>query len=374
LGEEPLPEEPAQLVSRRGHPERLPSRRPSASSGSGISFTVDECWSDGWLGRTTIVADESGFRRATDADPAPEGHLTGTVLPGFRDAHVHLGLVDGTALLAGGIAAVDDFGWDLDLARTWPGSDDLPEVTIAGQLMTAPGGYPVESGWAPRAACCELATASEAAAAVDRQLAAGAGFVKVALNSDAGPVLDDETLRAVVGRAHALRIPVATHAQGAGQAARAFEAGVDVLAHTPWTERLDDDLIRAMATAASGALTGAMTWVSTLDIHGWGSFDGDFVVASDNLRRFHGAGGRIRYGTDLGNGPLPLGINPRELVALEHAGLGLDALVAAIASAPERGGLGRRLSVVADDPGDAPAAWLATAELIDHDRLKEHLA
>jgi hypothetical protein len=147
-----------------------------------------------------------------------------------------------------------------------------------------------------------------------------------------------------------------------------------VLAHTPWTERLDDDLIRAMATAASGALTGAMTWVSTLDIHGWGSFDGDFVVASDNLRRFHGAGGRIRYGTDLGNGPLPLGINPRELVALEHAGLGLDALVAAIASAPERGGLGRRLSVVADDPGDAPAAWLATAELIDHDRLKEHLA
>lgn len=350
------------------------------TSGKEFAFTVDECWRDGWLGRTTLVADENGFRLATDADPAPIGHLSGTVLPGYRDAHVHLGLVTGAGLLAGGIAAVDDFGWGLDLARTWPTAPGFPHVTIAGQLLTAPGGYPVESGWAPPTACCELAAPSEAASAVDRQLDAGAGFVKVALNSDAGPVLDDETLRAIVGRAHEFRIPVVAHAQGAGQAARALEAGVDVLAHTPWSEHLDDALVEAMAAAAPQTLTGSMTWVSTLDIHGWGSFDGDFVVASDNLRRFHAAGGSIRYGTDLGNGPLPLGVNERELLALEHAGLDLDALAAAItpAASGTPGGFGRHLSVItADSTADRdtePAAWLATARLIDQDRLKEHLA
>jgi hypothetical protein len=41
---------------------------------------------------------------------------------------------------------------------------------------------------------------------------------------------------------------------------------------------------------------------------------------------------------------------------------------------PERGGLGRRLSLVAAGRDDDPASWLATAELIDRDRLKEHLA
>ncbi|HEU4849447.1 MAG TPA: amidohydrolase [Terrimesophilobacter sp.] len=359
-----------------------------------IAFTVDACWLDGWRGRTTLVADDEGFRRARGNDPEPEAHLAGTVLPGFRDAHVHLGLVDGTELLAGGIAAVDDFGWELDLARTWPTSPGFPRVTIAGQLLTAPGGYPTASGWAPPGAACEIAAPDDAPAAVDRQLEAGAAFIKVALNADAGPVLDDATLARVVEHAHARGVTVVAHAQGKGQAARAFAAGVDVLAHAPWSERLSDELLGAMAAGAmaAGATAGAtaarpMTWVSTLDIHGWGARDADFVVASDNVRRFHAAGGRIRYGTDLGNGPLPVGINARELLALEHAGLGLDALAAAIATgapgAPN--GFGRHLSVIsaedapdrapdpAADPATHPAAWLATARLIDHDRLKEHL-
>lgn len=375
---------------------------------AGRCFTVDECWAGRWLGPTTVVAGEGGFRLATDADPAPDAHLPGTVFPGFRDAHVHLGLVGaggvlgGTALLAGGIAAVDDFGWSLDLARDWPHAEGFPAVSIAGQLLTARGGYPTASGWAPPDAALELDSPDDAPAAVDRQLAAGASFIKVALNSDAGPVLDDDTLAALISHAHLRGVAVAAHTEGAGQAARAFEAGIDVLAHAPWSERLDDELLGAMASAARGAMTsaalgttaGTMTWVSTLDIHGWGRYDGDFVVASDNVRRFHAAGGHIRYGTDLGNGPLPVGINPRELLALEHAGLELDALAAAIAPAVIDGDLGRRLSYISEgraggDPeGDnaahdsaahdstdqGPAAWLATARLIDPVTLQEHLA
>ncbi len=345
--------------------------------GKGLAFTVDECWAGRWLGRTALVADTGGFRLATDADPAPEAHLAGTVLPGFRDGHVHLGLIDGSALLAGGIAAVDDFGWTLDLVRSWPGTAGLPAVSVAGQFLTARGGYPSASAWAPHGAVFELDGPDNAPVAVDSQLEAGASFIKLVVNTDAGPVLDDRTLAAIVAHAHDRGLPVAAHVEGTGQAARAFAAGVDLFAHTPWSERLDDDLLAAMADS--------MTWVSTLDIHGWGSFDGDFVVASDNLRRFHASGGDIRYGTDLGNGALPVGINPRELLALEHAGLELDALAAAIAPAVIDGDLGRRLSYIserealtgedsADDSTDqGPAAWLATARLIDSVTLKEHL-
>lgn len=329
-------------------------------------FVAEECWWNGWRGATAIAVDEAGFRLATERDPAPTGELIGTVMPGFRDSHVHLGLVDGTALPDAGIAAVDDFGWDLETVRSWRQQPGMPLVAFAGQLLTAPGGYPTESGWAPRAAAWELAGPEEAEAAVQAQLDAGAGFIKVAMNSEAGPVVDDATLRAIVKSAHSRALPVAAHTQGVGQAARALEAGVDRLAHTPWSERLPDALIAAMA--------GSMTWVSTLDIHGWGDFGEDFAVANDNARRFHAAGGDIRYGTDLGNGPLPLGINHRELLALEHAGLDLDALLGAIAGSHAPGRFGAHLSFTSTQDRSAPADWIADARLLSPHSVTELLS
>lgn len=330
------------------------------------AFTVDDCWLGKWLGASTIVVDETGFRLSTGSDPAPVGHLEGTVMPGFRDAHVHLGLVDGTKLLDAGIAAVDDYGWELDAASGWLNDDRLPAVTIAGQLLTAPGGYPTQSEWAPADAAREIANPEEAEAAVDAQIEAGAGFIKVAVNSDVGPVLDDETLNAIVAHAHSRGVRVAAHAQGVGQAQRALEAGIDRLAHAPWSERLPDSLLTAMSST--------MSWVSTLDIHGWGRFDADFAVANDNVRRFHLAGGDIRYGTDMGNGPVALGINHRELVALEHAGLTLDALLTTISRPPVQGHFGAHLSITKSDNSETPADWIASARLIAPDSLKEHLA
>ncbi len=329
-------------------------------------FTAEKCWLGGWRVATTIALDQTGFRLATGCDPAPVGTIRGTVMPGFRDAHVHLGLIDGMQLLAAGIAAVDDFGWELETAREWPHRDGMPQVTIAGQLLTAPGGYPVDSGWAPRAAAREVVDPGDAIVAVDAQLDAGAGFIKIALNSDVGPVLDDETLHAVVAHAHRRGVRVAAHTQGVGQTQRAFDAGIDRLAHTPWSERLPDAIIAAMV--------GFMSWVSTLDIHGWGRFDADFAVANDNARRFHAAGGDIRYGTDLGNGPLPLGINHRELLALEHAGLDLDAMIGAIARPPATGRFGAHVSFTANDNRDSPTEWISSARLISPHNIEEHLS
>jgi hypothetical protein len=78
-----------------------------------------------------------------------------------------------------------------------------------------------------------------------------------------------------------------------------------------------------------------MRWISTLDIHGWGSPGPELGAAVDNLRRFLGYGGSVVYGTDLGNGPLIPGVNPREIGALQRAGLTPDEVLGAMTTVAE---------------------------------------
>jgi hypothetical protein len=244
----------------------------------------------------------------------------GLQLPAFCDSHVHLGLLDPGALAPNGIGRVLDLGWDPSIAATWlADTESHLAVDIAGALLTAPGGYPINSGWAPREAVREIPDAASADTEIARLHQLGARVAKICLNSEAGPVWDDDLLATVVRLAHSAGLPAVAHAQGTGQAERALTAGVDCLAHTPWTETLGDAVIKRMA--------GSMAWISTLDIHGWGTYGADFARAIGNLERFVAAGGSVYYGTDLGNGPLPVGLNRRELDALWGAGLDPVALV-----------------------------------------------
>jgi hypothetical protein len=232
----------------------------------------------------------------------------GTAYPVFRDAHVHLGLIDAAPLPLGGIGAVLDLGWSPDIAAlAAPVS-----VTYAGCFLSAPDGYPSDRPWAPRASTVFVATPADAGPAVRQQLDLGAGVIKVTLNRDAGPVLDLATLDAIVSGADGL--PVVAHAQGPGMVELALAGGVAALAHAPWTHRLDDAVIAETIEAGQ-------RWISTLDIHGYGAPTPDRARAVDNLARFHAAGGTVVYGTDLGNGPLPVGLNLREIEALREAGL-----------------------------------------------------
>src|SRR5690606_20121489 len=158
---------------------------------------------------------------------------------------------------------------------------------------------------------------------------------------------------------------VVAHVEGTGQAARAFEAGTDRLAHTPWTERLDDDLLKAMAGPKARTLSGAQAWISTLDIHGWGEPTEAFVVAKDNLRRFHAFGGTVSYGTDFGNGPLPAGVNERELRALISVGMSENGVIRAMT--PHK--YSHALSYVAGERQDELSEWLAGASVITAQQL-----
>ena len=257
---------------------------------------------------------------------AARRRLPGTVLPGLCDAHVHSALVDLGTVRAGGISSV----WDLGgvpaqvAARARRGA---PAVRFAGPFLIAPGGYPSDRAWAPAGSCREVRSAADATVAVGEARDAGATLIKVTAHAG-GPVLDAATLGAVAEAAHAAGLPLVVHAEGPGTVAAALAAGADYLAHTPWTEALDEGLVRDCAAA--------MTWISTLDIHGWGESTPEQDVALGNLRRFLGHGGTVRYGTDLGNGPLPPGINPRELRALQRAGLDPAAVLATVTD-PDQG-------------------------------------
>ena len=263
--------------------------------------------------------------------PAPSVLSGGIVTGHFTDWHVHLQLIDATELDDGPIGRVLDLGGTPETIRALRDRGQAAElrsavqIDFAGAFLTAPGGYPSDRSWAPPGSFRELRTVSDAAAAVAEMASLGASHIKVASNSAAGPVLSDELFRAVVAAATVAGLPVVAHAEGPGEAMRVFELGATWYAHTPFSERLSEDELRVLANGA--------IWISTLDIHGWGAPDEEFQIALDNLAGFARLGGRVRYGTDLGNGPLPTRLNARELAGLGRAGLSPAAQLAALTPA-----------------------------------------
>ncbi len=293
-----------------------------------------------WLGAGRAIEDaqivcEGGLVTyagvATDIDAVDqELRVDGFVMPAVADRHVHIELSEPASVLAGGVTAVRDLGWPVE--RIFPLADasempsfDGPLIRAAGPMLTAPGGYPTRDGWAPAGTGRELTSAEDAVAAVEELARLGAAAIKVSLNADAGPTPSDGELAGICDAAHAADLPVTAHAQGKGQVERALGAGVDELAHTPWT-RLSDEVIQAASTQ--------MRIVSTLDILSFGRDTPEIRIALDNLRRFHVAGGTIVYGTDLGNGSISPGIHTREALLMVEAGLEPEEVLEAMIRAP----------------------------------------
>lgn len=289
----------------------------------------------------------------------------GTLLPILHDAHVHTHLFDVDALGRAGIGAVLDLGGDpARLSRTAE-RNGVPHIAYAGAFLTAPGGYPSGRDWAPKETIREVRPPTDrrmspAEGAVSEQVAFGASVIKVCLNVQAGPVFDAAALAAIVASARMAGLPVVAHAQGRGMVELAVDAGVDALACTPWTERLADPLL---ARAASGG----QRWISAIDTHGHSSPNADRERAIDNLRRFVAAGGRVLYGTGLGKGHVPVGVNGAEISALLDAGLtAADVIDALTSSWPVRHETGLATFVAGAPPTkreDLPS-WLSGAHVV----------
>jgi len=273
-----------------------------------------------------------------------------TVLPGVIDRHVHLGLIAAARLANSPVVEVHDLGWCPRQQLAWRQAP--PEgltVKAAGPFHTAPGGYPTGRPWAPQDAVRAVASPAQARAAVDEAIGYEYDAVKVTLHTGM-PLLTDEVLGAFVEAAHAAGLTVLAHVEGRGQAARAIDAGADVLAHAPWTERVPDGVLRR------GRHT---TWISTLAIHG----PAEQAVAIDNIQRFLEAGGTVVYGTDMGNGPAGAGVSAAELHALEASGLTGDDLLRAVLGPLDDLRPGRTLVSPRSRPVNAGEliAWLAAA-------------
>ncbi|MGH2675277.1 MAG: amidohydrolase family protein, partial [Actinomycetota bacterium] len=218
-----------------------------------------------------VVVEGSRIRYAGPAWDAPEAEreVRGDwfLIPGVIDHHVHIGLSEPRAVLRGGVTFARDLAWPprdiFPLADISQATDfDGPGIVAAGPMITARGGYPTRARWAPAGTGVEVSGPEEAAGAVDRIAAEDPAVIKVALNADAGPTLTDAELVAVCESAHRRRLAVTAHVQGPGQTERALGAGVDELAHCPWTERVSDELAQALARSVA--------IVSTLDIHSYG--------------------------------------------------------------------------------------------------------
>lgn len=279
--------------------------------------------------RLGTVAVRAGVLRLTALSDAQASHVDpfpGLVVGHLTDLHVHLQLVDPAQLADSAIGSVLDLGGEPGaLAGLRAAAPTGVSVAYAGAFLTAPGGYPSDRAWAPPGSFRELSAPADAAAAVAEMHRSGATVIKVASNSTAGPVLSDDLFRAVVSAAADVGLPVVAHAEGPGEAARVRRLGATMLAHTPFSERLDEAELRAHVET--------VTWISTLDVHGWGAGGDEFEIARANLAAFHRLGGTVRYGTDLGNGPLPIGVNPREVAALRAAGLTVLEILATMAPA-----------------------------------------
>ncbi|MGH2788082.1 MAG: amidohydrolase family protein [Actinomycetota bacterium] len=284
------------------------------------------------------------------------------LLPGFIDAHVHIGFAIPRDVVVGGVTTVRDLAWPPE--QIWPlvrasaePSYPGPQVFAAGQMLTTEGGYPLRAEWAPPRTGRVVVGPGDAHEAVAEQADAGAVVIKVALNPAVGPTLDELTLAAIVDAAHGRGLKVTGHVWGLAELRKALNAGMDELAHMlmspePIPAPLLDEMVRS-----------GMTIVPTLSIF----FGAAQEIAIENLWRFVEAGGRVVYGTDLGNqGPQP-GIDEREVEALARAGLsGIDIVRSATVEAAEWLGFADRghiapgaaadLVAVEGDPATEPLA------------------
>jgi imidazolonepropionase-like amidohydrolase len=310
-----------------------------------------------------VVVDEERIVAAGDsATPVPNAarvtDASGkTLIPGFIDCHVHIGFYHPRRLLERGVTTARDLAWPPSLL--WPlveSSRDPasgPLLLAAGQMLTAPGGYPTRAAWAPPGTGRTVTSPAEAGTAVSEQADRGAAVIKVALNPEVGPVLDPPTLTAIVAAAAERGLGVTGHVTGIHELVKALDAGVSELAHM----LMGGDVIPAELIARMVAQE--MAVVPTLAVRR--ALDRRRAIA--NLEAFLEAGGKVVYGTDLGNSRPRPGIDRREVTAMEGAGMGPKEIVASATS-----DAARHLGL--EDRGVIAEGMVADLVLLDCPRLE----
>lgn len=291
-------------------------------------FLPDERVREAW-----IVDGRLSFTAVADADPITDG---GWILPGFVDAHCHVGLSpDGHEPDPAGQAAqaaqdrdagallLRDAGSPVD-NRSVQQRDDLPRLIRAGRHIARTRRYIRDLG-------VEVEPA-DLVAQVEIQAARGDGWVKIAADwidrssGDLAPTFGDDVLAAAIGRAHELGVRVAAHVFGEAALVGLIAAGIDSIEHgCGLTDDLLDEVSRR-GIAVIPTLINIDTFPAIAD-----QAEAKFPLYAAHMRSLCAtsrlrirsaweAGIAIYTGTDAG-GSLPHGLIRDEIAALVGAGI-----------------------------------------------------
>jgi len=298
-----------------------------------------------------------------------------TLLPGLIDAHVHSWGESRREALRFGVTSELDMFTDpavlpaAKAQRERVVATQEADLWSAGVLATAPGGHGTEYGFK----IPTLTNTAEAEGFVADRVRDGSDYLKIVLEDGSAygkriATLDAATVAALAASGHAHGLMSVAHVATARDAAEAFAAGVDGLAHVFGDRPLDAQVDAGfIATAAHGhfvvatlavldGLSGGDSakqlradprvapWLDAQQQQmlaaafppGW--TQAHFIEdASHNIGLLHAAGVPVLAGTDAGNPGTAHGASLHaELALLVHAGLTPAEALAAATSEPAR--------------------------------------
>jgi imidazolonepropionase-like amidohydrolase len=298
-------------------------------------FLPDEAERDAWIvdGRLT-------FERVAGAETIAS---SGWVIPGFVDAHCHVGMSPSghkhdpqtqaehaIANRDAGALLLRDAGSPVD-NRSVQEREDLPRLIRAGRHIARKGRY-------IRGLGIDIEP-EDLVATVEQQAARGDGWVKIAADwidrsaGDLTPTFPDAELAAAIGRAHELGVRVAAHVFGEDALPGLIAAGIDSIEHgTGLTDDVLDEVARR-GIAVVPTLVNIDTFPQ-IARQGEDKFPmyaahmrSLFSTSRDRIRAVHDAGIAIYTGTDAG-GSQPHGLIREEIRALVGAGIPLAEVIA----------------------------------------------
>ena len=181
--------------------------------------------------------------------------LSGWSLPGFVDAHCHIGYSEAGVVdlaeaerqarldLSTGVLGIRDCGSPID-TRPLTDRDDLPVLVRAGQHIARPKRY-------IRDLSVDLDDAGDLPAEVARQVAYGGGWIKLVGDwidrsiGDLAPLWPDDVLTDAIGVAHEAGCRVTAHVFGEDALPGLLAAGIDCIEHgTGLTDGTLDEMVR----------------------------------------------------------------------------------------------------------------------------------
>jgi imidazolonepropionase-like amidohydrolase len=296
-----------------------------------------------------------------------------TILPGFFNAHVHQSTNAQTlaAWAQAGVTTVCDLASVTGVAQEWDqwiiqaqrptpslfhfrdGVRDHPQyarLIVAGPIVTVRGGYPIPV-WGPQIALT-VTSAEDARQKADALLAAGANIIKISLEQ--GPKLSQEEVEAIVAVAHEHGTRVIAHVGGASHLTVGVAGGIDAAAHMAATPISDEVIAQMVADDIIVVPT-----LAVLEAYGRDR------IATENLRHFVAAGGKIALGDDYGNPGTELGMPIHELELMQAAGMTpMQIIVAATQH-------GSRVCNVEEDLGTLEAGKTADVLVVAGDPLQD---